>query len=412
MKRCKTYIVYALFSLLAVSQASAQSIVGAWTIGDATAEGAAVTVFRANGTFYHIENALASEAPHGFDGFERGTYTWDSVTGAFTSATLQDLNGDIGFSNLNGLSGVTVSVSGDTLTVSGVPGGESPTFTRVRGASPIVGAWRQGNWATADNSGVVVFLPNGVYFEATDTSTGEPGYLDGIEHGTYAWNPTTGVLTSSRTPPPYVDTDGQSGLSDADGSGLTFTLQVSADGLTLTGTIAADSFSLERVGGVASAPTTTDVVEYFNAGFGHYFTTADADEIAGLDAGAYNFAFLRTSSGFKAWNGPKAGIEPVCRFFTTPGTFGTKSSHFYTANPVECQGLKSNPNWIYEKIAFYVAVPTAEVCGAGTVPIYRMYNNGQTAAPNHRFTTSLALYQQFTSSMNWSAEGIAFCGQP
>ena len=27
-----------------------------------------------------------------------------------------------------------------------------------------------------------------------------------------------------------------------------------------------------------------------------------------------------------------------CRFFTTPGTFGPKSSHFYTANPVECEG--------------------------------------------------------------------------
>ena len=45
---------------------------------------------------------MASEAPHGFDGFERGTYTWDAKTGAFTSATVQDLNGDIGVSNLNG----------------------------------------------------------------------------------------------------------------------------------------------------------------------------------------------------------------------------------------------------------------------------------------------------------------------
>ena len=96
MKTCKAYILGALFSLLAVSQASAQSIVGAWTIDDTTAEGTAVTVFRSDGTFFHIENALASEAPGGFDGFERGTYTWDSVTGAFTSATIQDLNGDVG----------------------------------------------------------------------------------------------------------------------------------------------------------------------------------------------------------------------------------------------------------------------------------------------------------------------------
>ena len=146
---------------------------------------------------------------------------------------------------------------------------------------------------------MVVFLPNGVYFEATDSSTGEPRDQDGIEHGTYAWNPATGVLTSSRRPAPYVDTNGRSGLSDADGSGLTFTFRVSADGLTLTGTVGAAPFSLERVGGVASGPTTTDVVEYFNAGFDHYFMTAQADEIAGLDGGAYGGAFVRTGRSFK-----------------------------------------------------------------------------------------------------------------
>ena len=93
---------------------------------------------------------------------------------------------------------------------------------------------------------------------------------------------------------------------------------------------------------------------------------------------------------------PTTNTVPVCRFFTTPGTFGAKSSHFYTADPVECDGLKLNPNWIYEKIAFHIAVPAGGACAAGTVPVYRMYNDGQTGAPNHRFTTDLALYQQFT----------------
>ena len=54
-------------------------------------------------------------------------------------------------------------------------------------------------------------------------------------------------------------------------------------------------------------------------------------------------------------------------------------------------------------------MPASGVCAAGTRPVYRMYNNGQTGAPNHRFTTDLALYQQFTTTLNWSAEGIAFC---
>ena len=38
-----------------------------------------------------------------------------------------------------------------------------------------------------------------------------------------------------------------------------------------------------------------------------------------------------------------------------------------------------------------------------------MYNHGQTGAPNHRFTTSLATYQQFTATMGWDQEGIGFC---
>jgi hypothetical protein len=154
------------------------------------------------------------------------------------------------------------------------------------------------------------------------------------------------------------------------------------------------------------------VVEYFNAGFGHFFMTAQSDEIAGLDGGAFGGAFVRTGRQFKAWSDPQAGTVPVCRFFTTPGTFGTKSSHFYTANPVECDGLKLNPNWIYEKIAFYIAVPAGGVCPGGTIPVYRMYNHGQTGAPNHRFTTDFATYELFTTTMGWDQEGIAFCAPP
>ena len=149
------------------------------------------------------------------------------------------------------------------------------------------------------------------------------------------------------------------------------------------------------------------VVEYFNAGFGHYFMTAQPDEIAGLDAGAYGGAFARTGASFGAWDAQIAGTRPVCRFFTT--AFAPRSSHFYTADPAECAGVKLNADWQYEKIAFYIAVPTAGACPAGTVPVYRMYNNGQTGAPNHRFTTSLATYQEFTSLRNWSGEGVRFC---
>ncbi len=161
---------------------------------------------------------------------------------------------------------------------------------------------------------------------------------------------------------------------------------------------------------VAPQANKVPVVEYFNAGFGHYFMTAQSDEISGLDAGAYNFAFLRTQRSFNAWDAQAAGTVPVCRFFTL--TFAPKSSHFYTADAGECELVKHNPDWQYEKIAFYIAVPTAGICPVGTTPIYRMYNHGQTGAPNHRFSTDFLVYQEFTATKGWDPEGIAFCSPP
>ncbi len=165
------------------------------------------------------------------------------------------------------------------------------------------------------------------------------------------------------------------------------------------------------LGGGAGA-TKVPVVEYFNASQGHYFMTADADEIAGLDGGAYGGALERTGQGFNAYSGPSTGTVPVCRFFTTPGRFGAKGSHFYTANAAECDWLKGNPDWIYEKIAFYIGVPVSGACPAGTAPVYRAFNHGQTGAPNHRFTTDVAIYDDFTTNRGWDAEGIAFCSPP
>lgn len=163
----------------------------------------------------------------------------------------------------------------------------------------------------------------------------------------------------------------------------------------------------------ASAPlpaaVKVPVVEYYNAGLNHYFMTADPGEIAGLDAGAYGGVFVRTNLGFNAWNGQAPGTVPVCRFFTTPGHFGLKGSHFYTADPIECAGVKKNPDWIYEKTAFYIAVPIAGACPAGTLPVYRAFNNGQSGAPNHRFTTDFGIYQQFTTALGWAPEGVKFC---
>jgi len=171
-----------------------------------------------------------------------------------------------------------------------------------------------------------------------------------------------------------------------------------------------NSAGVEITGKVSTAAVV--VVEYHHTVFDHYFMTADPAEIAGLDGGAYGGVFVRTGQQFIARDGPVPGTADVCRFFTTPGHFGLKSSHFYTANVDECAGVKLNPDWIYEKIAFFIFVPSGGVCSPGLLPVYRMYNNGMTGAPNHRFTTSLAIYNQFTTTMGWAPEGIRFCALP
>ena len=82
------------------------------------------------------------------------------------------------------------------------------------------------------------------------------------------------------------------------------------------------------------------VVEYYHQGFGHVFMTADPDEIAALDAGAFGGVFVRTGRQLLARDGPVSGTVPVCRFFTT--AFAPKSSHFYTADAAECEFVKNN----------------------------------------------------------------------
>jgi hypothetical protein len=129
-------------------------------------------------------------------------------------------------------------------------------------------------------------------------------------------------------------------------------------------------------------------VEYFHAGMGHYFVTAQEDEIAGLDSGVFA-GWTRTGESFKVWTAGGQSLADVCRFLTL--ALPPKSSHFYTALAQECEGLKAGTVWTFEKLAFRILLPSAgNTCPLG-VPLYRLYNDGKTGAPNHRYTTRTAL---------------------
>jgi hypothetical protein len=414
MKLCKTIILCACFGLLAASPVLAQSIVGAWSSGDTTKEGSAVLVFFANGSFYYIENVARSEAPAGVPGFERGTYSWNAATGALALHILQDNNGNTGIGAGDGLPGITATISGNTLTIS-TPGGGGLVGTRVSGASPIVGAWSFGEAHLADKSAVVVLLPNGVYFMAQDgdstPATGDPSGHDGIEIGTYSWNATTGIMTSSRTPaPPYIDTNGEWGLSNITAAS---TIKVSADGASLAVFDGTETTTLVRV------DTTVTVVEYHHASFDHYFITPVAAEIALLDAKAPPFQdWSRTGHLFNAYvnAGAPAGSVAICRFFNDH--FAPKSSHFYARRGSVCEAtLAQFPDWKLEDDKLFNAMPpdAAGSCPAGTIPVYRLYNGGQGGAPNHRFVTSLTERQKMMDQ-HWVPEGngigVDMCALP
>ena len=151
------------------------------------------------------------------------------------------------------------------------------------------------------------------------------------------------------------------------------------------------------------SPQTVEAVEYYYAAWNFYFETSFSDEIAALDGGAFGGVWKRTGQTFNVWSQASALAVPTCRFFST--AFAPKSSHFYTPFPSECAIVKTESAWQYESIAFYIALADADGnCGAGTIPLYRVYDNGMGGAPNHRYTTSLTILNQMIAA-GWSFEG-------
>lgn len=159
-----------------------------------------------------------------------------------------------------------------------------------------------------------------------------------------------------------------------------------------------------------ASPARADVtvVEYLHAGMGHYFITANPAEIAALDAAAPPLEqWSRTGFTFRALApaGAPVGTVPICRFFNA--SFAPKSSHFYAPKGLGCETtIAQFPDWgLEDDKAFAAWLPDAAgQCAEGTVPVYRLYNNGQGGAPNHRFVTTLA-ERQVMLGRGFVAEG-------
>ncbi|MBS0322078.1 MAG: hypothetical protein JSR18_16160 [Proteobacteria bacterium] len=159
------------------------------------------------------------------------------------------------------------------------------------------------------------------------------------------------------------------------------------------------------------------VVEYYYPPYDHYFLTADANEIAVLDARVPPFQdWVRTGYSFRMYKpdaiAPPAGAAEVCRFYND--SFAPKSSHFYAARGFGCEEtLAAFPDWKLETGSAFVTVIPAEngECPSG-IGVYRLYNNGMGGAPNHRFTIDAGERQRMIT-LGWVPEGygpgIAMC---
>ncbi len=149
------------------------------------------------------------------------------------------------------------------------------------------------------------------------------------------------------------------------------------------------------------------MVEYHHAQWNHYFMTALADEIGILDRGEIP-GWTRTGRQFRAYALTASQGTVVCRFFST--SFAPRSSHFYTALASECAVLQHNADWTLEGLVFRAALPAADGgCATNTVPLYRVYNNGQGGAPNHRYTTDIGVRNSMIGE-GWVPEGYGALG--
>lgn len=157
----------------------------------------------------------------------------------------------------------------------------------------------------------------------------------------------------------------------------------------------------------AIEPSAT-VVEFHNAGSHSYFMTALPAEIALLDSGAAGPGWVRTGGEFAVFAsaGEDPRSVPVCRFRATQGT--GPASYFYSADPLECDFVKTLPTWSYEGTAFHVFALEDGACLAGSTPVWRSYNNGGPREANHRYTVDRTVWSR-SAADGYMQEGAVMC---
>jgi photosystem II stability/assembly factor-like uncharacterized protein len=322
----------------------------------------------------------------------------------------------------------------DTVYAATDPTGQPDTPAKIFKSTDGAAHWREvpiGFPLNMEVTSLVIdpVTPSTIYAPYTDT--GDQGGLLKSSDGGETWidvsqnlppGPVGKLLIGSGSPTNvyaltsagiFASSDGATNWTPINNAGLpnvgVSDLAIDGTGSVLQAATIGGLFEYQLSGGSSSTGTgspsiTAPVIEYYNSAFDHFFITSNADEIAKLDSGT-TAGWTRTGLQFNAYAASASGTAPVCRFFST--AFAPKSSHFYTPFASECAAVQASAGWSLESgAAFYIALPVAGgSCAAGLTPVYRLYNNGQGGAPNHRYTTNPAVRAQM-KERGWVPEGL------
>lgn len=166
--------------------------------------------------------------------------------------------------------------------------------------------------------------------------------------------------------------------------------------------------------------STAPMVEFLHAPLNYFFVTSKPSEIAVLDRTP---PFVRTGQSFLVYPNAIAGSRPITRFyFDKVAVGGSRGSHFYTLVDAELAVLAAlNPGNVdapklpfSEGVDSFAFLPLIEgvggSCAASLVPVFRLFRGNARFPddPNHRFTTSTAIYNSFVA-LGWDGEGVKFC---
>ena len=156
------------------------SVVGGWDMAPAGFD-THILAFYPNGYYFQWNDADGAT----LEGFEIGTYTCEAGQLTITSHIV---NGPVGFDDPDPY--YAINLTATTLDFTGM----GASFVRLEDETkPIVGAWSVGGEFDPAAGQVIVFYPDGHYFQWNDVDGDTP---EGFEIGTYTCSATQLTITS------------------------------------------------------------------------------------------------------------------------------------------------------------------------------------------------------------------------